>query len=112
MKNFAEFLDQIKKEKGITSDRQLAKMLNVPQQYVDRYRKGTEPSEEFCNAIAEFSGRNPAEVWIIAKANKASNTMKSRIEKLLKNTAAAAIFVILIALTSLNSPILYIMSNR
>ncbi len=73
-----KFIEQIKKQYGITNDYVLAKKLKVSQPEAHWFRRGKKvPNATVCIRIANLLKKNPIELLIVAQKDRAAPEEKS-----------------------------------
>lgn len=74
----AEYLDKCKKKLEITSDYRLAKMWEIDDGMLSRYKSGkVKPDSYLCFRIAETLGKSPTEVIAELESENTRNEVKS-----------------------------------
>jgi len=67
-----DLLDLVMKKHGLTSDYQLAKLMDVSRQLISSYRKGTAISDYSCLKIADLLNDDPLHIIAMVRAERAN----------------------------------------
>lgn len=78
--NTIEYMDAVKKRRGITSDYALSKELGVTKQSVSRYSKGIGHFDEtVCSRVAEILGIHPGLVMLDMQRERAKTPQERNV---------------------------------
>lgn len=78
MNSLSQYLDELKKNKNLKSDAELARLLDVSRAHISQVRSGAYMGESKCFELANMLGREPLELLSLNRAIR--NTKDNRLQ--------------------------------
>ena len=75
MESISQYLDELKRVKSITTDAEVARLLNISRAHVSQIRSGTHMGELKAYELAKLLHREPLELLSLNRAIRNSNIM-------------------------------------